>query len=394
VRRRKETIGDIDILVTCARGDRKKVIDAFVSLKDKKTVLAKGDTRASIILKSYGRQVDLRIVNDYEWGAGLLYFTGSKEHNVHLRTLAKEKNLKINEYGVFRIEDEKRVAGETEEEIYKLFGFQYIPPELREMHGEVEKAAKRRLPKLIDLKDIRGDMQMHSTWSDGEMDISELAEYVLKNYNYEYIVLTDHSQAARVAGGMNESEFRQQVKKIDAINKKLGKSFSKKGVEVDILANGKLDLADSLLAEMDWVCASIHSGFKKDNTERLIRACENPYVNTIGHPSGRLIGMREAYPVDWKKVINAAAQTGTALEINAEPDRMDLNDDLARMAREAGVMLTISTDSHSANNYEFMKLGVFVARRAWCTAGDILNTRSWKEIEKFVRAKRKMINNK
>jgi DNA polymerase (family X) len=391
IRRGKETIGDIDILVSCQPSHRKKVVQEFTLMPDRKMVLAQGETKASILLKEQNKQVDLRVLNEQEWGSGLLYFTGSKEHNVYLRSLAKEKGMKINEYGVFNISDNKRLAGKTEEEIYSLFGFQFIPPEMRETSGEFELAAKKKIPKLISLGDIRGDMQMHSTWSDGAMDIEELAGFVLKNYKYEYIVLTDHSKSSRIAGGKDEKALSGQLKEIETVNKKIGKPFIKKGLEVDILADGTLDLRNDFLAQLDWVCASIHSGFSKDNTERLIRACRNPYVNCLGHPSGRLIGKRDAYKVDWSALFKEAAKTGTAIEINAQPDRMDLNDMLAHQAREAGVMLTISTDSHAQGNYSFMKLGVLVARRAWCKATDILNTKSWKEVEAFVSAKRRKI---
>lgn len=390
IRRRKETIGDIDILISCKSKDRKKIVDEFISLKGVKTLLARGLTRASIVLEDANRQVDLRLVNEEEWGAAMLYFTGSKEHNIVLRTLAKKKGYKINEYGVFRLKYNKRIAGKSELEIYKLFGFSYIPPEMRECKGELELAARNEIPELITLDNIKGDMQMHSDWSDGSMNIEELAKFVLKNYRYDYIVLTDHSKSERIAGGMNENEFLKQIKKIDSINQKLGVEFIKKGVEVDILSDGKLDLDDKLLSQMDWVCASIHSGFKSDNTDRLINACNNPFVNCIGHPMGRLIGKREAYPVDWERVFKIASATGTVLEINAQPERMDLNDELARQARDAGVMLSISTDAHAAPQFGFMALGVFVARRAWCTAKDVLNTRSWKEIETMVKAKRKI----
>ena len=394
IRRGKETVGDIDILVSCAPAHRKKVVQAFTLLSNRKMVIAKGETRASILTNDFDRQVDLRVINAQEWGAALLYFTGSKEHNVYLRTLAKQEELKINEYGVFRIKDGHKVAGSSEEEIYRVFGFQYIPPELREMNGEFELAAKGKIPALIELGEMKGDMQMHSTWSDGAMDIEALARHVMEHYPYAYIVLTDHSVSSRIAGGKDEKSFRKQFVEIDRVNQKLGRQLIRKGVEVDILPDGSLDLKDDLLVEMDWVCASIHSGFAHDNTSRLVKACQHPLVNCIGHPSGRLIGKREAYGVDWKKLFSVAARTGTAIEINAQPDRMDLSDTLARQAREAGVMLTISTDSHSAENFSFMKCGITVARRAGCEASDVLNTKSWKEVEAFVKRKRKKQNRK
>jgi DNA polymerase (family 10) len=387
IRRRKETIGDIDLLVSCRPVDRKKIVARFVSLKECQSVLAKGETKASILVKDYNRQADLRIVNDNEWGSALLYFTGSKEHTIRLRTLAKERGLKLNEYGVFRAKDEKYIVGKTEEEIYKLLGFAWVPPEMRENTGELALAAKNKIPLLVTGKQLKGDMQMHSDWSDGKMKIGEIVQFICKEFRYEYIVLTDHSQSQRLAGGMTEKEFLQQGKEIKKINTRLGRNFVKCGAEVDILLDGSLDLDDALLAKLDWVCASIHSGFSRDNTDRLIAACENRYVNCIGHPTGRLIGKREAYRADWQKVFRAAAQTGTALEINAQPDRMDLNSTLARQAREAGVMLTISTDSHTKENFYYMDLGISIARRAWCTANDILNTRSWKDVQRFAKNK-------
>lgn len=372
IRRGKETIGDIDILIACDPAHRRKVIEFFTRVPDVKVVLAKGETKASILIKERNVQVDLRVINDQEWGAALLYFTGSKEHNIYLRTLAREKGLKISEYGVFDASSQKRLAGKNEKEIYDLFGLQFIPPELREMRDEFELAAKRKIPRLIELEDIKGDMQMHSTWSDGSMDIEPLARFVMKNYPYEFIVLTDHSKSSRIAHGMDEREFLKEIREIERINKKLGKNYILKGVEVDILADGSLDLKDDLLRKMDWVCASIHSGFTKDNTERLVKACQHPLVHCIGHPTGRLIGKREPYKADWEEVFKAAAKAGTAMEINAQPDRMDLKDELARQAVEAGVKLTISTDSHTAAQFAFMKLGVLVARRAGCKKGNVL----------------------
>lgn len=389
LRRKKETIGDIDILVASDEKNRKKIIAKFVTLPLIKEVLAKGDTKASVVIKEFNKQVDVRIINPDEWGSALLYFTGSKEHNVELRTIARDKGYKISEYGLFDIKTGKRIACTTEEEIYKKLEFAWIPPEMREQKGEFALAAKNKIPSLVTLADIKGDMQMHSTWSDGTMDIEDLAQFVSGHYPYEYIVLTDHSKSEIVAGGMNEEQFIDQAKEIRRVNNKLNKDFIKTGVEVDIMADGSLDLKDDLLEQLDWVCASVHSGFTHDNTERIIAACENKFVNCIGHPSGRLMGRREAYPVNWQKVFEVAKQTNTAFEINCQADRMDLNDELARIARENGVKLTISTDSHQQSQFAFMQLGVFIARRAWCTKNDILNAASWNEIKKFAERKRK-----
>jgi DNA polymerase (family 10) len=385
LRRRKETIGDFDILATTSWKGRKKLVDYFTSSALADRVLAKGETKASVILNN--KQADLRIVDDDEWGSAMQYFTGSKEHNIHLRTIARDKGYKISEYGIFNIRNDKRVAGKTEEEIYHTLGMQLMPPEMREDRGEIDLAIRHKIPKLIELDDICGDLQMHSDWSDGLQTLEEIVEFVRKNFRYDYIAVTDHTKASRVAGGMDERGFLKQIQVIKAINHKLDKDFLKTGAEVDILANGSLDLSDEVLAQLDWVTASIHSGFGRNNTDRLIKACKNPYVHCIGHPTGRLIGKREAYPVDINELVHAARKTGTALEINAQPDRMDLNDDLAMTARMKGVKLVISTDSHKPTDFHFMKLGVYVARRAWCTAEDILNTRSWKDVRKIVSKK-------
>ena len=391
IRRGKETIGDIDILIACLPKDRKKIMAAFTGLDEKETVLMKGETKASILVQDLNRQVDLRLVDESEWGAAWIYSTGSKEHNVQLRTLAKERGWKINEYGIFDVKENQKLAGSTETEMYTLMGYQWIPPELRENKNEWELASQYAIPRLIDWKDIKGDMQMHSSGSDGTMSIEEIATYVLKNYTYEYIVITDHSVSQRIAGGMDVKDFEKQLEEIKSVNKKLGKSFVKSGVEVDILSDGTLDLPDDLLSRFDWVCASVHSDFKHDNTQRIIAACKNEFVCCIGHPSGRLIGKREAYPVDWKKVFQVAAQTGTSMEINAQPDRMDLNDEWARQAIHAGVKLTISTDSHQPKHFAYMQQGVYMARRAGCKKEDILNTASWNAIEDFVFQKRRLL---
>lgn len=388
LRRKKETIGDIDIIATADKKEWKKIVERFVSMPEAERVLARGETKASVLLKKSNIQVDIRLVHGYEYGSALLYFTGSKEHNVELRTWAKGKGWKVSEYGVFEAETGNRLAGATEEEIYSLFGMQFIPPELREQTGEIEKARKHALPKLVELKDIKGDMQMHSTWSDGADEIETIARYICKEFpHFEYIVLTDHSPSERVAHGLQPEDFIQQFKEIERVNKKLGKQFVKKGVEVDILADGSLDLPDDLLQQFDWVVASIHSGFTKDNTERLLKACENRFVNCIGHPSGRLFYKREAYPLNWKKVIMMAAITGTAIEINAQPDRLDLSDSMVKEAIENDVTIAISTDSHALTQFDFMALGVSVARRGWCTKENILNTYSWKVVEQFRRHK-------
>ncbi|HEY8400299.1 MAG TPA: DNA polymerase/3'-5' exonuclease PolX [Cytophagaceae bacterium] len=391
IRRKKETIGDVDILVAAKEKDRKKIIETFIAREEIERVLAKGDTKASVIIKNFNKQVDLRIIDEKEWGAALQYFTGSKPHNIHLRKLGIEKGYKLNEYGLFDATSDKLITGESEQEVYKLLGLQFIPPELREDTGEIEFAKQNKLPALISVEQIKGDLHCHSRWSDGINSIEEIAYYVKGNFPYEYLVITDHSKSERIAGGLTEDQLILQLKEIKKINRKLGSHFLKAGVEVDILSDGTLDFADEVLEKLDWVVASVHSQFKRDNTERIIKACENPFVNVIGHPTGRLFGTREGYPLDMDKIIEVAAATHTALEINAHAHRMDLNDHWVRRAKEHGVKLVISTDSHNIGNYQYMKLGVAIARRGWCRAEDILNTRSWKEISGFRKKKQELI---
>jgi DNA polymerase (family 10) len=387
LRRRKETIGDIDILVSGKAADRKLISDQFAKLDFVKQILAKGETKTSILLKGSGKQVDLRIVNEDEWGSALQYFTGSREHNIHLRSIAKEKGYKISEYGLFKSKGDVKIAGAKEEEIYKTLGFQFIPPELREDKGEIERARKKQIPELITIDDIKGDLQMHSNWSDGINTLEEIVNHIRKNYSYEYIAFTDHSVSSRIANGMDEKRLLKQIRAIEDINKNLGEQFVKTGIEVDIHPDGKLDISDEILSRLDWVTASIHSNFNRDNTDRIIRACENPYVSCIGHPTGRLLGSREAYPLHFDTVFEAGFVNQTAFEINAQPERMDLNEELIMKAVKKGVKLVISTDSHSLTNFSFMKLGVFIARRGWCRKKDILNTKSWKDIELFRKRK-------
>lgn len=388
LRRRKETIGDIDILATCDPSKRKSAIRNFTRLPLVKQINAAGDTKASILLETPNIQADLRIVDPTAFGSALLYLTGSREHNIRLRSLARDSHRKINEYGLFADEGNKRIAGETEASLYQALGLDYIEPELREDKGEIDLARQHRLPTLIQTEDLLGDMQMHSDWSDGATDIASIAHQALHTCpHYQYIVITDHSPAARIAHGIGSADFRRQWKEIDKVNTRIGKNFVKKGVEVDILADGSLDLPDDILQAFDWVTASIHSGFSKDNTHRLVNACHHPLVNCIGHPSGRLLMKREPYPADWSAVFHAAARTNTALEINAQPDRLDLRDDLARQAIAAGARLTISTDAHHPSQLSSIHLGVSQARRAGCTCQQVLNTLPWDAVQHFRKAK-------
>lgn len=389
IRRGLETIGDIDLLVSADPKKRGDIIEFFTGMDGVRKIIARGDTKVSVVVDQAHRQVDMRIIDEEEWGAALLYFTGSKEHNIHLRQMAKDRDLKINEYGLFETKGGKRkVAGKTEESIYKKLGLSWIPPELRENSGEIERSLKNSLPDLLTIDEIKGEFHVHSNWSDGMQSIREMAEFAIKKMKYSYMVLTDHSKSSRIARGLDEDRFMEQFDKIDDINTQLGMEFIKKGVEVDILVNGSLDLNDSLLELMDWVVASVHSHFTRDNTDRIVAACRNPFVNAIGHPTGRLLGKRKAYPINMDKVIEKAAETGTALEINAQPQRMDIDSILAKKAIESGVLLVIGTDAHHSSNFGYMEQGVTTARRGWCGEKNILNTRNWADVEKFAVAKR------
>ncbi len=396
LRRRKETIGDIDILIVAQDQDRMKIMDYFTGFSEVKEILVKGPKKSSVIMDIEGkeRQVDVRIFKDEEWGAALQYFTGSKQHNVHMREIAKEKGLKVNEYGVFDAKTGEKIAGETEEGVYKAIGMDWIPPELREDRGEIEAALQHRLPELVELKDIKGDLHVHSTWTDGAYTIQQIIDYVKKHYKYEYIAITDHSKAVRVAHGLDEEKVLQEIEEINKLNKMIGFDFIKKGIEVDILYDGSLDLPDEILAQLDWVIASVHSYLNQDNTERIVKAMENPYVTAIGHPTGRIIGQRDPYPLDMDIIMKVAKETGTALEINAQPSRMDLNDIWIRKAVEEGVMLVINTDSHNLGHFAYMEIGVAQARRGWATKKNILNTRSWKQVQEFINKKRKKLGAK
>src|SRR3989339_88165 len=372
LRRRQETIGDLDFLVTSK--DPARVMSGFTSLPQVERTLVKGGTKASVILKN-GMQADLRVVKEKSFGAAAHYFTGSKGHNIHIRQLAQKKGWKVSEYGIFNTAG-KQIGGRTEQEMFSKFGLQYIPPELREMRGEFEAAAKREIPELIEPIDIRGDLQMHSDHSDGSSTIEAMAAAANK-LGYEYIAITDHTRSTRVAGGQTEKEFLKELEDIDRINRKLNGFRVLKGVEVDILPDGTLDFSDEVLKRAEVVLAAVHSNFKMEKskmTKRIIRALENKYVNLLAHPTGRLIGKREPYEVDIEAVIQAAKRTGTVLEINAYPERLDLSDLHCRRAKEVGVLLAINTDSHSPLQLGTMKYGVMTARRGWLEKSDVINT--------------------
>jgi len=370
LRRLKETIGDIDILSEGTDGE--EIIKKFTSLPSVERALASGETKGSIIVEG-GTQVDLRVVEPDSYGAALQYFTGSKDHNVKLREIAKKQGLKINEYGVFR--GESRIGGKNEEDMYKAVGIPMMAPELREDRGEIEAAIDGTLPNLVTLADIKGDFHVHSVYSDGSDSIMTIAEKGI-SMGYGFIAICDHSKSARYAGGMNEAALLKQIAEIKKLNSRLkGKGFRLlAGIEVDIKADGSLDFSDEILKKLDLVVASIHSGFKQRVTERIVSAMKNRYVHIIGHPTGRLISRREGYEVDLGNVMEAAKETRTALEINAYYDRLDLSDIACRKAKELGITLAIGTDSHSIAHLDFMKFGLAVARRGWLEKPDLLNT--------------------
>lgn len=384
-RRRQETVGDIDILATSSE-DNIAVIKHFLKLGDIKEIVSEGTTRSTVILKS-GLQVDLRVVPEISYGAALLYFTGSKAHNIALRTLALKRGLKINEYGVFQ--KEKRLASKTEEDIYKVLKLPYIEPELRENKGEIEAALKNKLPRLIKQEDIQGDLHVHSKATDGIDSIKDMA-LAAQKLGYSYMALTDHSKSVTVANGLNEKQLLEQINEINKLNTQLKDFTILKSCEVDILEDGRLDLSDEILSKLDFTVCAIHSRFrlsKEKQTQRIIKAMENPFFKILAHPTGRLIQEREPYDLDMEKIISAAARLGRILEINAQPERMDLPDQYCRMAKEKKVKMTISTDAHSRMQLKFMHFGIGQARRGWLEKKDVINTMPIKELMDFLKLK-------
>ncbi len=388
LRRWKDTIGDVDILVTCT--DPEAIMDHFVKHPDVQEILSKGETKSTIVLK-IGLQVDIRTLDKKSFGAALQYFTGSKAHNVALRDRAKRMGLKISEYGVFKEKGEKWVVGTREEDVYRSVGLPWIPPELRENRGEIEAAEEGRLPELIELSDIRGDLHVHTKESDGTFSLEDMVEAAQKK-GYEYIAVTDHSKAVGVAHGLDEKRALAEFMAIDALNDRLKKSGKKfrilKGTEVDIRADGTLDHPEELLAKAECVVAAVHSGFKmssEDMTKRIIKAIRSNRVNIIAHPTGRLIGTREPYEVDMEKVMDEAKKYGVSLELNSYPERLDLNDVHCRLAREKGIPVAISTDAHSIYHFDNVIYGIHNARRGWLEKKDVLNTRPLKELMKFLK---------
>ncbi|WP_353662117.1 DNA polymerase/3'-5' exonuclease PolX [Hydrogenimonas sp. SS33] len=370
-RRRKETVGDLDILVVAENWD--DVTDWFVKFEKVKEVVSKGPTRSTVIL-SNDLQVDLRSVARESYGSALHYFTGSKAHNIKIRKMAVERGWKINEYGIF--EGEKRLGGESEEEIYRLMGLCYIAPELREDRGEVEACMAHRLPRLIERSDIRGDLHMHSKNTDGHATIEEMAE-AAKKLGYDYIAVTDHSRHLTVAKGLDEKRLLEEMEAIDRLNEKLEGITVLKGIECDILEDGTMDLPDHILKRLDVVLAAVHYKFnlsKKEQTKRVVKALQNPHVDILAHPTGRVIGHRNPYELEMGDIFDVCKKEGKILELNAQPERLDLNDIYCKTAKEEGVKISIATDAHDPMSLAFMAYGINQARRGWLEKEDVINT--------------------
>ena len=387
IRRWKETVRDIDILTTSK--NPAKVMEVFVKMPHVSRILMQGPTKSSIVTEE-GVQVDLRVVEEGSFGAALQYFTGSKQHNIKLREMAVRAGLKINEYGVFKEPGEKKVGGKTEEEVYKALKLPFIPPELREDSGEIDAALAGKLPELISIEDIKGDLHVHTKASDGSHDIDTLVE-AARRKGYQYIAITDHTKGLGVAHGLDEKRLAEEIKLIDEANRRYAGFKILKGTEIDIRADGSLDLRDEALAGLDIVIASIHSGFRQPQDQimsRILSAIRNPHVSVIAHPTGRLIGEREAYDVDMEAVLREAAKYGVAMEVNAYPLRLDLNDVHIKLAKQYGVQFVISTDAHVTSQFDFMTYGVSVARRGWAEKKDVLNALSYEQLMKRLRSSR------
>ncbi|MGB3346622.1 MAG: DNA polymerase/3'-5' exonuclease PolX [Candidatus Humimicrobiia bacterium] len=385
IRRRKETIGDIDILTISSNS--KKVMNTFINLPQVERVLVSGETKSSIVTYD-DIHVDLRVVEPESYGSALAYFTGSKTHNIRIREIAMKNGLKINEYGVFDEKVNKKIAGENEDDIYQVLDLPFIVPELREDRGEIEAARNNNLPDLVNLSQIKGDLHVHTVWSDGGNSIEEIAK-AAKERGYKYLAICDHSKSLRIAGGLSEEKLVEQIEKIKELNEKYKNFTILAGSEVDIKVDGSLDYPDELLKKLDIVVAAIHTRFRRSRyemTKRIIKAIQNPHVNILAHPTGRLLGVRDAYEVDLDEILKVAKINKIALEINAFPERLDLNDINCRKAKEYGVMISINTDSHITNQLDYMALGVSVARRGWLEPENIINTKPIEQIIKFLKS--------
>jgi DNA polymerase (family 10) len=383
-RRMRETVGDLDLVVTAESSG--KVMERLARYEEVREVLSSGTTRSTVILKS-GLQVDVRVVPEESYGAALQYFTGSKAHNIAIRRMAQDKDLKINEYGVFR--GQKRIAGETEESVYKTVGLPWIPPELREDRGEIEAARQGTLPTLIELSDLKGDLHAHSKASDGHHTIEEMA-LAAKARGLEYLAITEHSKRLAVARGLDPVRLAKQGDEIDRLNARLEGITVLKGIEVDILEDGTLDLPDSALAKLDVVIAAVHSRFelpRPKQTARILKALDHPRVHVLAHPTGRLLEAREPYDVDMQQIIRKAKARGIALEVNAHPQRLDLSDTFCRMAKDEGALLAINSDAHSTFELDMLRFGVGQARRGWLERKDVLNARPLKALRRLLAAR-------
>ena len=386
-RRGKETVGDLDILVTAKVNS--PVMEYFIEYDEVDDVVSKGTTRATVFLRS-GLQVDLRVVEQKSYGAALHYFTGSKAHNIQIRRLGQQRGLKINEYGVFKLKgtDEKRINGETEASVFKAVGLPFIPPELRHGRGEIEAAQTNRLPRLITLDELQGDLHVHTKASDGNSSIEEMAR-AAKQRGLKYIAITDHSKSLTVAHGLDEKRLAKQIEDIDRLNEQLVGITILKGSEVDILEDGRLDFPDSILSKLDLVVGAMHSRFRlprRKQTARILRAMDSKYFTILAHPSARLLEEREAIEVDMPQIIEAAKERGCFLELNCQPKRLDLIDTYCQFAKEQGVLISINSDGHSQNCFDFLYGGINQARRGWLEKHDVLNTRSLRDLRKILKA--------
>jgi DNA polymerase (family 10) len=383
VRRMKETIGDVDFLVVS--DNSREVADFFVSMPEVIQILEKGNTKSAVKLNT-GMNADIRILPEHSFGAALQYFTGNKPHNIVLRRIAQDKGWKLNEYGIFQ--KNKQIAGRTEEEVYEKLGLKWIPPELRENTGEIEAAKKGELPNLIEYKDLKGDLQVHSNWTDGQNSIREMAEQAKRN-GLEYIVISDHSKYLAMTGGLDEKGLLKQAQEIEQVNNQVQGITVLQGVELNILKDGSLDISDDALKTLNVASAAVHSHFdldKDEMTKRVLKAIENPNVDILLHPTAREIQRRAPIPLDLEEVMETAKKNGTILDIDSYPDRLDLKDEHVKKAVEMGVKLGISSDSHSTAHLHYLELGVAQARRGWATANDIVNTRKLEQFKKMLKA--------
>ena len=373
IRRKKETVGDVDILIVSSNPE--KVMDFFTQLSEVERIVSKGSTKSTIITAD-NLQMDLRVVEEPSFGSALQYFTGSKEHNIKLRTIALEKNYKLSEYGLIEKDTNNSIAGENEKHIYDALGLEFIVPELREDRGEVKAAQKGNLPNLITVDDIKGDLHVHTTWSEGSHSIEEMAK-TAEEMGYEYLGICDHAKTLQVAQGINDDEILEQIEEIRDINKKLNNITILSGIEANIDSDGHLDVSDDVLDQLDVVVASVHSGFKsseQEMTDRILTAIHNEHVNILGHPTGRMLNKREAYELNLTKLFETASELDVFLEINSFPDRLDLSDINCFKAKDYDVKLAINTDSHSRDHLRYIKLGVFTARRGWIQSEEVVNT--------------------